>query len=376
MSSDVYTQLARFLDQLPGGYPATEDGLELRILQRLFTPEEAEIALHLELIAENARVIAHRADKPLAEVKLLLEQMERKGLLFAHNDLDGEPRYMAAHFAVGIFEFQLHKMDEQIAGYFKQYFPNLLDPEIWRKAPQLRTIPVQESIELDLAVMDYERAEELVLAQDRFSLATCICRQEKGLLGEPCSKPEETCLGFGSGADFYVRNGLARYISQQQALDVLALAQESGLVLQPDAAQQAGFICCCCGCCCELLTNLKRHPNPGEIVTTSFVAVSKPALCSGCELCFERCQMEALFLDEGVVQVDKNRCIGCGLCVTECPSSALSLKRKSVDSGRRPPKTGTEKYIRLAKARGVLDNRRMAAIALRSVRDRLLARLH
>ena len=61
MSEEVYQRLAHFLNKLPGGFPPTEDGLELRILERLFTPEQAELAMHLTLIAEEAPVIARRA---------------------------------------------------------------------------------------------------------------------------------------------------------------------------------------------------------------------------------------------------------------------------------------------------------------------------
>jgi electron transport complex protein RnfB len=56
----IYNQLAQHLNNLPGGYPATESGIELRILKRLFTPEEAEIAVHLTLTPEPAAAIAQR----------------------------------------------------------------------------------------------------------------------------------------------------------------------------------------------------------------------------------------------------------------------------------------------------------------------------
>ena len=42
--ADIYEQLARFLDDLPAGFPRSESGVELRILRRLFTPEEAALA--------------------------------------------------------------------------------------------------------------------------------------------------------------------------------------------------------------------------------------------------------------------------------------------------------------------------------------------
>ena len=47
MNMDVYKQLAKHLDALPNGFPPAGDGSELRLLQKLFTPEEAELAAQL-----------------------------------------------------------------------------------------------------------------------------------------------------------------------------------------------------------------------------------------------------------------------------------------------------------------------------------------
>jgi len=41
---NVYDDLAAHLDRLPAGFPRTPTGVELRILKRLFTPEEAALA--------------------------------------------------------------------------------------------------------------------------------------------------------------------------------------------------------------------------------------------------------------------------------------------------------------------------------------------
>jgi hypothetical protein len=64
MATDVYERLAQHLDDMPAGYPSTESGVEMRILRRLFTPEDAELTLYLTLIAEEPRVIARRAKLP------------------------------------------------------------------------------------------------------------------------------------------------------------------------------------------------------------------------------------------------------------------------------------------------------------------------
>jgi electron transport complex protein RnfB len=45
--ADVYKRLATHLDNLPASFPATDSGVELRILKRLLTPEEAEAAMAL-----------------------------------------------------------------------------------------------------------------------------------------------------------------------------------------------------------------------------------------------------------------------------------------------------------------------------------------
>ena len=81
MENLVYQKLARHLDNLPGGFPATETGVELRILKRLFTPEESELALHLSLISEEPRVIARRAKISREEAADRLEAMALKGLI-------------------------------------------------------------------------------------------------------------------------------------------------------------------------------------------------------------------------------------------------------------------------------------------------------
>ena len=51
----VYEKLRDHLDSLPGGYPATDNGVELRILKRLFTPEEAALAQQLTMKFETSQ---------------------------------------------------------------------------------------------------------------------------------------------------------------------------------------------------------------------------------------------------------------------------------------------------------------------------------
>ena len=189
--TDLYDQLAHFLDNMPGGFPATESGVERRILQRLFTPQEARLALSLTLLPEEPKVIAHRARMTVATTLAILASMEKKGLLYGEHPAGKQPRYMAQQFVVGIWEFQVNKLNPGLIHDFEEYLPDLADPDVWRQVPQVRTIPVGEAIDARLEVMTYEKAEQLIFAHDKFAVAPCICRQEMRLTGKDCGKPLE-----------------------------------------------------------------------------------------------------------------------------------------------------------------------------------------
>jgi hypothetical protein len=98
MATDVYERLAQHLDGLPGGFPRTESGVEIRILRRLFTPEFARLAVQLTLIPEEPRVIARRAKIPIEEATQRLEEMFKKGLLVGIHRKNKPPLYMAQQF--------------------------------------------------------------------------------------------------------------------------------------------------------------------------------------------------------------------------------------------------------------------------------------
>jgi len=369
MNEDVYQQLARHLDDLPAGFPATESGVELRILRRLFTPEEARLALYLSLISEEPRVIARRAGLPVDEAACRLEKMATKGLIFRLKPRDKPVRYQASQFVVGIWEWQLNNLDADFVRDMEAYMPSLLGPA-W-EVPQLRTIPVGESVDAGLEVLPYEQAGHLVRAQKRLAVAPCICRRERKLVGEGCNRPEETCLVFGAAADYYVQNGLGRYIDQEEALSILDLANDAGLVLQPGNSQRPLNICACCGCCCGVLRTLKRQPQPAALVASAFVAALDTSTCQACGTCEARCPMEALWLGDGHATHDPDRCIGCGLCVTTCPTGALSLVRKPDSAQPSVPKNMTESYIKLGQARGKMSLVDLAGMQLKSTVDRL-----
>jgi ferredoxin len=358
---------------MPAGYPRTESGVEMRILRRLFTPDDAELTLHLTLIPEEPRVIARRAKIPIEELARRLEAMAEKGLIFSIYP-EGKPaQYQAQQFVVGFWEGQVNKLDRELIQDFEEYLPILFDAGSWKRAPQLRTIPVGQSIRVQTEVMSYEQAEALVNAQERFAVANCICRQEMRILGEGCDKPEESCLSFGVVAEHVAHTGRGRAISQDESLAILQRAEDAGLVLQPANAKDPVFLCACCGCCCGVLRSLKLYPAPASLASSAFEASLDTETCQGCGTCAERCQMEAVYLDDGQAVLDLSRCIGCGLCVTTCPSDSLSLARKPGAEQPSVPKDIVENLINVGQARGRLGTGELIGLQVRSKVDRLLA---
>jgi Na+-translocating ferredoxin:NAD+ oxidoreductase subunit B len=281
---DAFKKLARHLDALPGGFPPTESGVELRLLERLFTPQEAEVASVLHLAMETPGEIAARTRMPEADLAPLLERMAKKGLIL-HSRKGAQDLYMAAQFVIGIWEYHVNDLDPELIRDFNAYIPHLMKAQFSRETHQLRVIPISKSIPAEMGILHYEDAEEIVKRQSKILAAPCICRKEHRMAGKGCAAPLETCLVFGGGAYFYEENGIGRTVSREEALDLLAAAREAGLVLQPGNAQRPLNICMCCDCCCQVLKSLKSLPNPGRIVTSSFRAAVDPERCIGCGSC-------------------------------------------------------------------------------------------
>jgi electron transport complex protein RnfB len=347
---EVYQRLAEHLDRLPDGFAPSQGGAEIRLLKRLFTQEEAELAVHLTLDREEAEVIAARAHIPEEEAKERLEEMAGKGLILSVEAEEGKILYQAAPFVIGIYEFQVNRLSDGFLRDLGEYWSTVKEREEPRTISQLRTIPINESIDNRLEVLPYEDVYALVEAHDKFAVAPCICRSRAKKLGRGCDAPIESCLIFGDFADYYVRTGIGKHVTKEEMKELLVKADEANLVLNPTNSMLVSAICCCCGCCCGILRGLKYAPKPSEVVVSSFIAEHDESKCIGCLKCVDRCQMEAMTADANGVKFNKDRCIGCGLCVSTCPAGALKLVRKP-DRGEKLPRTFFDTWRTIAKQR-------------------------
>jgi len=323
---------------MPVPYPATESGVEIRILKRLFTPDEAKLVLCLSAIPETLGAIYRRTRRAMTGEQLgqALDHMADKGCI---RKLPGKkgPLYGKMPLVVGMYEAQVDRLTPELERDVRAYFDEAFGREMHGpRTPQMRTVPVHKSIPVEHAVATYNDIRSLVEAMPGpFAVIPCVCRQGRALTGEPCRQTSEprNCLMFGVAAKMMTEEGIARPVSKEEMLGFLEQADREGLVLQPQNTVNPLFVCCCCGCCCGVLTTAKKLSRPAEFFQSDFTAVVDAGKCQACGTCAARCNMDAIAADDDPPVVAEERCIGCGLCVTTCPSEAIGLRTKQ----RRPP---------------------------------------
>jgi len=354
MEQNIYRELQKRLDQYSMGFPETKSGVEIKILKKLFNEEEAEIFLKISPLLEAPADIAAKISMSEEEASQKLEDMSEQGLLFRLRKED-KAYYAAIPFVHGLFEFQVNRLDKELAELVGQLMTEKMAVNMQENASGfLRTIPVHQAIDGTLNVAAYEDVEQILRSKDIIVVADCICRKRTGMVSDNCGKNLEACFMFGSMGQYYLDHGMGRKVDADEALQIVKDCQAAGLVTQPASAQNPAGMCNCCGDCCGVLLALKLHPKPAEAVFSNYYAQIDRDECAGCEECIDVCQMNAIVIsDDEKAEINLDRCIGCGLCVMACSTEALSLKSKDEKDIRVPAKNSTEQMINMAKKRGV-----------------------
>ncbi len=334
--STAFQRLARRLDELPNGFPPARDGSHLRVLEYLFTPEEAALAAELSSESETPRAIASRLDRNPGAIRTQLKEMARKGLITAGR-AEGGMGYCLMPFVVGIYEMQSGRIDAELAKRFEAYFHAAFH-EVLSIRPQFhRVVPVQESVKTDLSIAPFESAAGIVERASAWAVTDCICRKQTALIGRPCPHPVEACMIMSSTPGvFHGRRGM-KELTKQGALDLLREVAEAGLVHSvANTREGTWYICNCCTCSCGILRGMAEGGMASVIARSGFVCRVDEAACGACGLCAERCPFGAISVD-GTARVDGIRCAGCGVCTVACPNAALTLVRRDAEETARMP---------------------------------------
>lgn len=355
MTEEIYRQLAQRLDSLPNGYPSTKDGAELRILEKLFAPEEAELASNLRLTLETPKEIAARLERERSEIKPMLKTMARNGLIKAGRAEKGLG-YGLMPFVVGIYEYQVAHIDAEFAQLFEDYYAQAFGKALTVEPAFHRVLPVNETVRNDMEVHPHESAIGIVENAQAWGVQDCICRIQKDLIGDPCDHPVDVCMVFNPRPGVFDRIPQITVLTKEESFATLQRAADAGLVHSVSNSQDGNtYICNCCSCSCGIMRGMADLGIANVVARSAFLNVVDPDLCAGCETCIDFCQFNALSLEpaDPYIQISDTRCVGCGVCVPVCPDGALTLIRRPENEILPVPATHDEWLQQRADARGI-----------------------
>jgi ferredoxin len=330
MSHDIYEELMDKYSTFPFGAPPKGD-LFRTLVETLFTPEEATLAIRLPIFPTEINELAGQMGIPIETLQPQLEALCNKALVDNKRFGDVNCYSLMPLAPSGIFELSFMKGETspemlQKAKLFEQFYTSGWADQLFELPTKgIRVLCVEKEIPSEKEIFPYQRVADYIRNSPVIGLSFCYCRHQYDLLGKACNAPRETCMSFGIFADFVVERGFGRNVTVDEALKVLDRTEEHGLVHMTENAMEGNtFMCHCCGCCCVALRGItqlhKDAVNPSE-----YVAEFDPERCNNCGLCEDRCQVHAITIQDEKASSSPERCVGCGLCVSACPEGAIRL---------------------------------------------------
>ncbi len=350
MGKEVYRELLDVMKSRGGAYAGADIPEFFAMVEELFTPEEAEVNNAMPKGPFTAGQMAEIMGRDEKQVGQILEDMADKGLCVAVT-MEGTVFYKSARFMVGILEFQFlpgkiserYKKIAKLIHAYKMAFNEIEKFDAEPAVPAIRVITVDSTVNPEDTVHTYDQVQTYIDSNDLIAIGACYCRHAALLRGEDIhGMPTDTCMQFGTSAQFAIERLGARKVSKQEARDVLDRSEEAGLIhMSQNMAEGIGFICNCDRWHCTPVTQALKTAKPAATMSSGFQPQFDKDACVACETCLSRCPSEALAMgDDDVPEVNVDRCFGCAVCASGCPSEAISMVHKT--DFEEPPKNGKE----------------------------------
>ncbi|MFX0098357.1 MAG: ATP-binding protein [Candidatus Hodarchaeota archaeon] len=359
-SKKTYRALQKHLNKMPIGFPKSWNGCDIRLLQYLFTEDEARLALHLDYLPRGLETIRESIGDtsiPLEVLERAFHEMCKKGGITGKHGEDGW-EYFLHPWVIGISDLATHsawqfgRTTEPIQDMGGDFGIKFVLNTATIEQLMFRTIPISQSITPEHHIATYDEVRELIeSSHGKFVSLPCMCKKNHKNEGKPCTRTNRihTCMALRDNADICIKTGIGQKITKEEALEIVRMNEEEGLVLQTENAKKPNWLCGCCGDCCTILNSLKMFPRPFDFARGNFQASINEDSCVGCGTCANRCHMGAISIGSKrkVASINIKRCIGCGVCVPTCKAGAIRLKRRAKEE---EPEENRDSYMKLIDA--------------------------
>lgn len=166
----------------------------------------------------------------------------------------------------------------------------------------MHVIPVETAIEANQQSVSVEFISHWLKKYDKLSVGVCTCRRQQRMRGEGSGEIEgEYCIGLGDLAEYCVDRNTGRYISYDEAMEIVKRAERKGYVHQItniDGSDKIVGLCNCAPGVCNAIRTSQLYNTP-NMSASAYRA-----------------------------HVDKEKCVACGKCVEVCPVGAAKLGQK------------------------------------------------
>lgn len=376
---EAYVKMRALIHTFGQGSGNICDAFSFQGITTLLTEDQAQAYVDMPYgVRFSAMDFQSHSGRSLDECTQYCEDIARIGYLQRYETSEG-PKYHHIGYFQGTEEYPF---DSVLWNEDHEWLPGHMGVDHVEDfgssgTPNFYTVPcganvVREGESLPL----HDDIGKFIRGKSKYAVAPCMCRYlwvrdhypeteqpdfEEYLNGDLSEyvSPElghrvETCLQCGDEAEYWIYKGLAREITEEEAVGILDRAVEDGFMIHSLFHEDHGTICCC-------------HEDAHCLIIDSYTAIGeeeqnwsqKPAFqqishymlevdydkCIKCGKCAERCPLHAISMEgeDGAPKVS-SRCERCGQCAMMCQQGARKLSRRPEDMNLPLPATHLDDY--------------------------------
>ncbi|MBQ9058713.1 MAG: FAD-dependent oxidoreductase, partial [Atopobiaceae bacterium] len=166
----------------------------------------------------------------------------------------------------------------------------------------MHVIPVEHAIRHENVTASVEHLSHWLKKYDTYAAGSCSCGIAERARGDNSGRdPQNWCIGVGDMATYLVETGKGHYISYDEVIDTLIMAEKNGYVHQITNIDGENKIFAICNCDVNVCFALRTSQlfNTPNLSRSAYVA-----------------------------HVEAENCVACAGCVEVCPAGAVQLGQK------------------------------------------------